>query len=224
VSASARLLPIGLAALTAAALGTVTASAAFAKVDRPEPIQAGRGYVYFLREVDAHQQPVAGRTVQMKVGQVPAADASVAVSDAQGHLAGPAGATASASSGADGVVHFVLRISTTPGVNEFIWDDGSYQGQVLVTGLAIAQASPSTAANAAGPSRGRSGGGSTSTGPSAAQLAGRLPARRVPPLAAALGAAALCWVVLPALLARRRAGRPLGLSPLPPWSAAAPPR
>ena len=224
MSVSARLLPIGLAALTAAALGTVTASAAFAKVDRPDPIPAGRGYVYFLHEVDSHQQPVAGRSVLMKVGKVPGPGASVAVSDNQGHLAGPAGPSASASSGADGMVHFVLRISGTAGVNEFIWDDGTYQGQVLVTGLAAATVSPSAAAGAAGPAHGKAAGGSASSGPSAAQLAGRLPARRVPPLAAALAAAALCWVVVPGLLARRRSRQRRPLSALPPWSAAVPPR
>jgi hypothetical protein len=225
VSASARLLPIGLAALTAAALGSVTSvSAAFDKVEPLPPIQAGRGYVYYLHEVDAQKQPVAGRTVVVKVGTVPGPGASVAASDAEGHLAGPAGPTAKASSGADGLVHFVLRISTTPGVNEYIWDDGNHQGQVLITGLAGAQASPG-AGSGAGAVRGAAAGGTSAPGgPTAAQLARRLPARRVPPLAAGLAGAALCWVLLPGLLARRRDRRLLRISSLPPWSAAAPPR
>jgi hypothetical protein len=195
VPPSVRWAPIGLALATAAALGPATAALAFDKTETEQPVAAGRGYVYFIREVDAQQQPLAGRTVAMSVGTAPGPDASVAPSDAGGHVTGAAGRTATERSGADGLVYFVLRTSATPGVNQFTWSDTAYTGQVLVTGTPPPSASAG-AGGAAGAVRG-SGRGS-----------GAPPARGrsavVPPLAAGIAAGSLVWLGAPVLLARRR--------------------
>jgi hypothetical protein len=179
---------IGFAALVAAALGPVTTALAFDKVDHLQAVQAGRGYVYFLRELDAHKQPVAGRTVTVKVGTVPGGDASVAPSDAKGHATGPAGATASAISGADGLVYFVLHTSTKPGDDEFIWNDVSWTGEVLITGLAPTAALPAAAPAAKSVAK-----------PPAhnAAAAAPSPSHGLPPWAAGLIASALVWAGLP---------------------------
>jgi len=218
VSPTARLAPLGLAAVIAATVGSLTTALAFDKVDHLKPIQAGRGYVFFVKEVDTNQQPLGGRRVTADVGRVPGAGASVAPCDAQGHATGPAAESASAQSGDDGHVYFLLRTSSTPGENEFTWTDATWTGEVLVTGEAPASALAGAAsgggsggANGAGGvggvgAAGAAGGpGGTGGGaPSAAALAGRLPARGVPPLAAALAAAGLVWLVLPGVLAGRR--------------------
>lgn len=190
---SARIAPIGLAALIAAAAASVTTALAFDKVDQEQPIAAGRGYVYFVREVDVHKQPLPGRTVTISVGTAPGPDASVAPSDAGGHLSGPAGKTASQVSGADGFVHFVIRTSTTPGSNQFLWTDTAYTGEVLVTGTPPASPAPSPRAAAAAGTHG---------GAPPASHGWRLPS--VPPLAAGIAAMALVWLVAPPVLARRR--------------------
>jgi hypothetical protein len=252
VSRAARLAPIGFAAVIAAALGSVTPALAFDKVDRLQPVQAGRGYVYFVHEVDAQKQPLPGRTVTVKVGTVPGAGASVAPSDARGHATAAAGASATEVSGADGLAYFVLHTSTTPGENEFIWSDTSWSGEVLVTGLAAGAAAPSPSA-AASPSSaapaaagGHGGGSSGAAAGSGSGAASKAPVSKapassttaavavratgggpVPPVLAGLGATVLVWLAIPlALTRRRRASLSLGLpalpSPLP--TAAAPPR
>jgi hypothetical protein len=197
VSRTARIAPIGLAALTAAALGSATPVLAFDKVDHLQPVQAGRGYVYFVREADVRKQPVAGRTVTVKVGTVPGPGATVAPADAGGHPTGPAGGIAAEASGADGLAYFVLRTSTVAGDNEFTWSDATWTGQVLVTGLAP---SPSPVPAAAGSTHGGSSGGAATVVATAA----RLPGRGFPPLAAGLVAMGVVWAALPALLRRRR--------------------
>ncbi|HXA29539.1 MAG TPA: hypothetical protein VN193_12440 [Candidatus Angelobacter sp.] len=252
MSRAVRLAPIGLAALLAAALGSVTTALAFDKVDRLLPVQAGRGYVYYLDEVDASRQPLAGRSVTMKVGTVPGPGASVAASDAKGHPTGTPGASATAVSGSDGLAYFVLRTSTTPGDNQFTWSDTSWTGEVLIAGLPPAGATPSPTAAptptasplsaAAGPGAGAGaaaggghGGPPASTrapahpraAPAAARVAGG--GAGFPPVLAGVLATAVVWLALPLTLMlarRRRAGLAAALAsmagPLP--RAAAPPR
>ena len=202
---SAWLARAGLAAAIAAALGPVTAALAFNKTDTEKPVEAGRGYVYFIREVDTHKQPLAGRTVTMTLGTVPAPDATVAASDASGHVTGTPGRTATEQSGADGMVYFVLRTSTTPGQNQFTWSDTAYTGQVLVTGTA-----PPSPTARAGAAAGSAHGGAQSAPPAASH---RLV---VPPLAAGIAASALVWLGGPALLARRRHRAGEAAEPMPP--------
>jgi hypothetical protein len=214
-----RIVPgVGLAALVAAAaaaVGSPMPALAFDKVDQLQPVQAGRGYVYYIREADVQKQPLAGRPVTVKVGKVPAPDAAVAPADAQGHATGPAGVTAVEQSGADGLAYFLLRTSSTPGDNEFTWSDTTWTGQVLVTGQPASAASPTVSApagasgssgGAKGPTGGAGGAGATAKpkSPTPAQLAGRLPTAAVPPLAAGLAAMGLVWLTVPPYLARRR--------------------
>ena len=201
---SVRLAPIGLALAIAAALGPATAALAFSKTDTEKPVEAGRGYVYYIREVDANKNPLAGRTVVMSVGTVPAADATVAASDAAGHVSGTPGRTANEQSGADGMVYFVLRTSATPGQNQFTWSDTAYTGQVLVTGTAPASASPRPGA-AAGTAK-----GGAAPRASVAGSHGFV----VPPPAAGIAASALVWLGGPALLVRRRR-RAVSEEPMP---------
>lgn len=252
MSRAVRLAPIGLAALIAAALGSVTTALAFDKVDRLLPVQAGRGYVYFLHEVDASKQPLVGRSVTMKVGTVPGPDATVAASDPKGHATGTPGLSATAVSGSDGLVYFVLRTSTTPGDNQFTWSDTSWTGEVLIAGVPPAGATPSPTvapsptASAVPPAVGAAGAGAGGAaggrgGPPASTRAPAHPrsapaAARVvggggafPPVLAGVLATALVWLALPLTLLlarRRRAGLAAALAsmagPLP--RAAAPPR
>jgi len=209
VRPAVRLMPIALASLIMA-LAPVTPALAFSKVDTLQPVPAGRGYVYYVRETNNDHQPLAGRTVTMKVQNAAGPGATVAAADAKGHPSGPEGQTATESSGPDGLAYFLLKTSTAMGVNEFVWDDGNYTGQVLVTGLGPGGATPSptpnptpAAAAAHGGSGAAKGGGG---GPSAAALRGRLPATPIPPIAAGVVAAGLVWLVVPGLL-RRRVGR-----------------
>jgi hypothetical protein len=179
---------------------------AFDKVDQLQPVAAGRGYVYFIREADALKAPLAGRSVSIAVGKVPGPGATVAPADATGHAVGPAGATATQASGEDGRVYFLLRTSTTPGVNEFTWKDPQYSGQVLVTGTG---ASPSAAAAGAGAGGAGAKGGTGAAGGAAGSsrapgTAPKSPSHGgLPPPIAGLIAAALCWLLAPRLLRRR---------------------
>src|SRR5258708_1441255 len=155
-----------------------------------------------------------GGPVTMKVRGAPGPGATGAAADAKGHPSGPEGPTAIEASGPDGLAYFLLKTSTAVGVNEFVWDDGNYTGQVLVTGLGPDGATPSPTPNptpAAAAARGAHGGAGKGGGgrPSAAARRGRLPATQVPASAAGLVAAGLVWLVVPGLL-RRRAG---GASP-----------
>jgi len=195
---------VALAAI--AAVAAATPALAFDKVDTLKPVAAGHGYVYYIREVDAAKQPMAGRTVTMRVGRVPGSDAAVAACDAGGRAIGPVGASATEQSGSDGLAYFLLRTSATPGQNEFIWTDTTWTGEVLVTGTGTAPASPPPAA--AGVAHGARG------GPGAAPPSLALPGRGVPPLAAGLFASALVWLAAPAVLARRRR-RAAGDAPVP---------
>jgi len=218
VPRTARSLPIGLAALIAAALGPATTVLAFDKVDQLQPVAAGRGYVYFVHEVDAQKQPVAGRTVSVSVGTVPGPGASVGPADAEGHLTGPAGATAAEQSGSDGLVYFVLRTSTTPGQNQFTWTDSTWSGEVLVTGTAPATPSPAPA-GAAGTARGGGPHGASGTGHGGATRSAASPSPRVPPVLVALAATALAWLAAWWVLLRRR---PLPPLPVPSLAARLP--
>jgi hypothetical protein len=186
-----------------ALLASPQSALAFDKVDQLQPVAAGRGYVYFIREADALKAPLAGRSVSIAVGKVPGPGATVAPADATGHAVGPAGATATQASGEDGRVYFLLRTSTTPGVNEFTWKDPQYSGQVLVTGTG---ASPSAAAAGAG-----GGGAGARGGTGAAAGSSRAPGGAAkspshgglpPPIAGTIAAAA-CWLLAPRLLRRR---------------------
>lgn len=190
--------------LLAAGVGSATVALAFDKVDTLQPVQAGRGYVYYIREVDAQKQPLAGRTVTVKVGTVPGSDASVAPSDSGGHASGAAGASATEQSGSDGLAYFLLRTSTTPGQNQFTWTDTTWTGEVLITGTAPAAATAKPASAAAG-GHGSTGGGvaTHSAATSSAQAGGR----GLPPIAAGLIATAAVWVAVPPVLARRRRRR-----------------
>jgi hypothetical protein len=212
VRTAVRLLPIAMASLILA-LAPATPALAFSKVDRLEPVPAGRGYVYYVRETNNDHQPLAGRSVTMKLQNAPGPGATVAAADAKGHLSGPEGQTAIEASGPDGLAYFLLKTSTAIGVNEFVWDDGNYTGQVLVTGLGPDGATPSPTPNPTPPPAAAHGGSGAArgggSGPSAAALRGRLPATRMPPIAAGVVAAGLVWLVVPGLL-RRRAG---GASP-----------
>lgn len=229
MSRTARLAPIGFAAAIAAALGSATAALAFDKVDNLQPIQAGRGYVYYVHEVDVQKQPVQGRTVTVNVGKVPGRDATVAPADAQGHATGPAGAAAQELSGTDGLAYFLLRTSTTPGVNEFTWTDTTWTGEVLVTGQPAPSSSPAAGSGAAaGSSHGGTASGAGGSGGSgkaaSASTAARTPGRGVPPVAAGLAAMVLAWLVLPPVLARRRGTLAMPALPGALPTAAAPPR
>jgi hypothetical protein len=253
-----RVLAAGLAA-GAAALATTLPVLAYNRVDKLDPVLSGRGYVYYVKELDTASQPIAGRTVTMAVGTVPGAGASVAPADASGHTTGNAGPSTSVVSGPDGLAYFVLHTSPTPGQNEFLWHDADFTGQVLVQGTPHgvptnaaapasvgppsktgptlaptafptlsatspaathppvtprpdASAAAGAAASAAKPSSGggsHPGGGAAAAASLNAGAAGaRLPGGSVPPIAAALVAAGLVWLVLPGVLKRRLAVRP----------------
>jgi hypothetical protein len=246
-----RVLAAGLAA-GAAALAMASPALAYSRVDKLDPILSGRGYVYYVKEVDTSNHPIAGRTVTMSVGTVPGVGATVAPSDASGHLTGNAGQTTSVVSGPDGLAYFALHTSPTPGLNEFLWHDDDYTGQVLVEGLPhgvpsafAAPAAPSSSGSGgahatssstssaaathaaatprphassaagagagAGASAGKPGGGGGSAGAAslnAGAARAHLPGASVPPIAAALVAAGLVWLVLPGMLMRRLAVRP----------------
>jgi hypothetical protein len=135
VPVTTRVLAAGLAAGAAALAAVSPALAAFNRVDKLDPILSGRGYVYYVKELDTAGAPIAGRTVTMTVGTVPGPGASVAPSDASGHTTGNAGQSTSVVSGPDGLAYFALHTSPTPGQNEFLWHDDDFTGQVLVQGL-----------------------------------------------------------------------------------------
>ncbi len=222
---SARAVLTGLSALAAAVATTTVTVHAFDRVESLDPIPAGRSYVYFVKEVASDHSPIAGRTVTMAVQHGAAADASVAPSDAQGHPTGPAGATASELSGADGLAFFILRTSATPGDNEFTWRDATYTGQVVVVGTPVAGATPSARGATSGaqaPKHRRGTGAATVVAVERA----RGPQAAVPPLAAALLAVLLVWLLAPPVLARRvraldmAGGLGGGLSPAAPAETA----
>lgn len=185
----------GLGALAAAALTTATVHAV-EQSQSFDPVPAGRGYVYYVREADTEHQPISGRRVTMSVQHAPGPDASVAPSDAKGKLTGPAGKTASEVTGDDGLAFFVIKTSTTPGANEFLWQDGTYTGQVVVVGKPLNGAAATAAPRGAGP--GRRAGGVTRRPPAHA-----LPSTAMPPLAAGLLSSLLVFLLAPPVLARR---------------------
>jgi len=178
----------------------------------------GRSYVYYVHEVETDRQPWAGRTVTMTVKQAPGSDAAVAPSDAAWHATGPPGQSASGVSGDDGLVFFILTTSATPGENDFVWKDDTYDGLVVVLGVKPPRPSGSSGGGASGSqgqghgggaggttagSGGSSRGGSVTT-PATAARAG-LPQASMPPLAAGLLAVLLVFLLLPPVLARRPA-------------------
>jgi hypothetical protein len=184
----------GLGALAAAALTTATVHA-FENTQSFDPVPAGRGYVYYVREADTDHQPISGRRVTMSVQHAPGPDATVAPSDAKGKPTGPAGQTASEVTGDDGLAFFVIKTSTTPGDNEFVWQDGTYTGQVVVVGK------PLGAAATASPRGG--GAGHHARTPARAVPAHGLPSSAMPPLAAGLLASLLVFLFAPPVVARR---------------------
>jgi hypothetical protein len=197
-----RALLTGLSVLAAVAAVSTVSAHAFEKVQSFDPVPAGRGYVYYVKEADTQHQPIVGRRVTMSVQHAPGSDASVAPSDSKGSPTGPAGQTASAVTGDDGLAFFVLKTSTTPGDNEFTWQDGTYTGQVVVVGKPLGGAAPATATPRVQ---------STATRPRPAAPSAAvpgLPAKGMPPLAAGLFATLLVWLVGPAALRRSLPGAP----------------
>jgi len=213
---SVRSVLTGLCAAVAVVTSGTTALA-YSQTKYTDPIVAGHSYVYYVHEVDTDRQPWAGRTVTITVSKAPGADASVAPSDSAGHATGPSGQSASGVSGADGLVFFILATSATPGENDFVWKDDTYDGLVVVLGVAPSpSASPAGGGAAAGGgAHPRGGGGSgTTAGPQrssggagsssgAAAARARLPQTPMPPLAAGLLAVLLVWLLVPPVLARR---------------------
>jgi hypothetical protein len=201
---TARAVGTGLCALGAAVAASTLTVHAFDRVQSFDPVPAGRGYVYFVKEHDPQGDPVAGRTVTISVQHVPGAGASVAPCDAQGHPTGPALQTATEPSGIDGLAYFLIRTSTTPGENDFTWQDGTYTGQVVVVGTPVggeAAAASRQGAGAATPNADRGGvRGPRGTVPVAARS--HLPPLAMPPVAAAFLATLLVWLFLPPVLAR----------------------
>lgn len=237
----------GLTVVVAAASASTLTAHAFDKVQSVDPVPAGRGYIYYVREHDSDDQPLQGRTVTMSVQRAPGSDATVAPCDPQGHTSGSPAQTATQVSGADGLAYFFIRTATTPGENDFTWQDGTYSGQVIVIGKPVAAATATaTAGGATGtaqaastsasatPRAGAAGGsrrGGTGAGPQGAAepAAARvsLPSPTVPPLAAALLATMLAWLFGPALVQRHEArlaqlARRLGMARLMPRRAASP--
>lgn len=192
----------GLSALAAAVATTSVTAHALDRTESLAPVPAGRGYVYWVKEVDNDHQPIAGRTVTMTVQHGAGSDATVAPSDANGHATGQPGQTASELSGSDGLAFFILKTSSTPGDNEFTWRDDTYSGQVVVVGQPLAGATAQ--AKAANTGKG-SGAKAKGAGAGAAHVAGRagLPGVAMPPLAAALLAFLVVLLVAPPALARR---------------------
>jgi len=202
---TARAAVCGLCALGAAVAASTLSAHAFDRVQTFDPVPAGHGYVYYVKELDVQGQPLAGRTVTVSVVHAPGDGASVAPCDAEGHLTGAAAPTATQVSGADGLAYFRLRTSTTPGENDYSWQDGTYSGQVVVVGKPVsagASAASRQAESTATPGGGH-GGGARPVG--VVQVAARphLPPTAIPPVAAALLATLLVWLFLPPVLARR---------------------
>jgi hypothetical protein len=222
----ARAVLTGLVVLAAVAASPLTARA-FDRVESLDPVAAGHSYVYYVREVDTDHQPIAGRSVTMSVQHAPAPDTTVAPADSSGHTTGPAGLSAKEVSGADGLAFFLLTTSKTPGDNEFTWQDGIYNGQVVVVGKPVPGTSPtpSPRPSASPTAVPRAAAGAKSppvSGGGGAAASVRLPASRVPPLAAALLAALLVFLLVPSSLARRWGGvRLASLPPSPPRAAGA---
>lgn len=210
---AARTVLAGLFAAAAAAACSVTAHA-FDRTESLDPVSAGRGYVYYVKELDTDHQPVQGHVVTMSVQQGAGGDASVAPCDPGGHPTGPAGQTASELSGPDGLAYFFIKTSTTPGTNEFTWKDDTYKGQIVVVGKPLpgAAAKPSHSGASAHPAPGA---------PAAAAARAKLPQRAMPPLAAGLLAFLVVCLVAPPLLARHVRTVALPKLPAPPRSAQA---
>jgi hypothetical protein len=211
---SARAVLAGLCAAAAVAATCPSIALAYDHTDYPDPIIAGHNYTYFVKEIDTDRQPIQGRSVTMTVKHGAGPDSSVAPSDPSGHATGPAGASASGVSGADGLVFFILHTSTTAGENDFVWRDDTYSGLVVVVGTPLGGESVTArpgshggaaasgghhGASGAGSSSGGSGSGSSSGGASARA---RLPHTAMPPLAAAMLAFLLVWLLVPPVLRR----------------------
>lgn len=211
-------------ALCAAAAATATCSVtahAFDRTESLDPVPAGRGYVYYVKELDTDHQPIPGHVVTMSVQQGAGADASVAPCDPKGHPTGPAGQTASELSGADGLAYFLIKTSTTPGTNEFTWKDDTYHGQVVVVGRPLPGAAGATARRATGASHAATAAAAAAAAARAAAAHAKPPQGAMPPLAAGLLAFLLVWLVAPPLLARRVQTLALPSLPAPPRSAQA---
>lgn len=188
-----------LCALGAAAAASTLTAHAFDTVQSFDPVPAGQGYTYYVIEHDFNNQPVQGRAVTISVQRAPGRDAAVAPGDAKGIPTGAWGQTATQVSGADGLAYFLLRTSTTPGENDFTWQDGTYTGQAVVIGRPLAAATA-----------GRKAGATAAPKPAPTPLPldpaaarSQLPSAAVPPLAVALLATLLVWLFLPPVLARR---------------------
>ncbi len=201
----ARAVLAGLCAAAAVVATCPSIALAYDRTDHPDPIIAGRNYTYFVKEIDAARQPLPGRTVTMMVQHGAGPNASVAPTDASGHATGPAGANASEVSGADGLAFFILKTSTTPGENDFVWRDPTYTGLVVIVGTPLGGASPAAhgAGSGGGGSAASAGGhhGGSGAGGGASGRA-RLPQTAMPPLAAGMLAFLLVWLLAPPVLRR----------------------
>ena len=220
VHLSARAVLVGLSASLAAVAACTATALAFDRVETLDPVAAGRAYLYFVKEVNADQQPMPGRTVTMAVLHGAGPDASVAPSDSKGRATDSAGATATEVSGDDGLAYFLLRTSSTPGRNEFTWKDHDYSGEVVVVGKSLsgAGASPSASEQSAGGGGTHTGGKAGGTGAHA--RAAHLPPLAMPPLAAALLAFILVLLLAPPVVSRyvRKLELPPGLAETPAYA------
>lgn len=209
-----------LAGLCAAAAAVATCSLtalAYDRTDNPDPIVAGHTYTYFVKEIDTDRQPIQGRRVTIRVLHGAGPDAAVVASDSNGNAEDQPGPTASEVSGADGFVYFVLRTSTTPGENDYVWRDDTYSGLVVVVGKPGGSASPSATAGGPAGAGGHHGGASGGGGGSGSKVGtdvvrAALPQTAMPPLAAGMLAFLLVGLLAPPLLQRRMAfARPSAL-------------
>jgi hypothetical protein len=219
----ARAVLAGLCAAAAAVATWSLTALAYDRTDHPDPIVAGHTYTYFVKEIDTDHQPIRGRRVIMTVLRGAGPDTAVAASDANGNTEDQPGPSASEVSGADGLVYFVLRTSSTPGENDYAWRDDTYSGLVVVVGKPSGVASPSASAGAGGAGGhrgGASGGGGGSGSKNVADFdRAALPPTSMPPLAAGMLAFLLVWLLVPPLLQRhvafaRRSALP-GTRPAP---------
>jgi hypothetical protein len=201
---TARAVLVGLSALAASVAASTLLAHADASTQAFDPVDAGRGYVYWVKEHDTAGDALPGRTVTLTVQRAPGPGAAVAPSDATGRVTGARGQAATQVSGGDGLAYFRLWTSTTPGENDFIWQDANYSGLVTVVGRAVpgGVASASPVAGRVGTVASRHAAGA---GTAAAAGHAHLPPAAMPPLAAALLAMLLVFIFVPPVLARNAA-------------------
>ena len=184
----ARAVLIGLSAVAAALATSSVTALAFDRVESLQPIPAGHSYVYYVKELDTDRLPIQGRTVTVTVSHDAGRVSRVAQAYASGHPTGPAGPSATEVSGADGLAFFILKTSSTPGDNEWVWKDDTYTGQVIVVGKPLGPGTTTSPTHNSG----------TSTPVRHPRVpAGRaaLPPTAIPPLAAGIFAAMLTWLL-----------------------------